>query len=321
MRSLLLFLLLLFVGPQSWAFQYQIEAKSLLQPSLVRAQQISSFFEREGFWSVRGASFVQAGRPFDFAYVNHTWDKALLLKEGLVAPADKMGLIMRDEKLGGAVFHFQFEGSSYVLVALGFTGAELQTVLAPLKPKESFSKWSWLIPQAQAAEAACDPKTSAAGMLAASSSNLEDGALLRTIGKCAVDAVQGVRQSAESTLDFFKKLATDPGALWTEMKGSFMELKDFVLNIKSEMQDIIATFGSLPAEQKMQIACTMTGELLGGVVQSAFAAGAMAKVLPIVLMKLRKSAALLAQLADLRKRGFKVPDLNLATKEVLSCAY
>jgi hypothetical protein len=321
MRALLL-LLFIFVGPRSWAFQYQIETKGLLHPSLLKAQQLARTFESEGLWSVRSASLLQAGMPFDFAYVNQNWDKALLVKEGLVAPADKMGVIIRDEKLGASIFHFQIEGSSYVLMALGFSSAELKQVLAPFRPRATASsKWSLLINTAFAAEADCDPKTTAQQTLARSSAGLEDGAVLRMIGKCGLDALQGVKQSAEGTVNFFKKLVSDPAALWNEMKNSFSELKEFALNMKAEITGMIDTLGNMPAEQKLQIACTMTGEVLGGAIQAAILAGTLTKIIPMAIAKLRKASSLLAKLGELKKQGYKTPDLNLATKEILSCAY
>lgn len=318
MRGLLLILFIL-IGPRSWAFQYKIEGNGLLQPSLIKAQGLASLFAREGLWSVRGASFAQAGMPFDFVYVDHNWDKAILIKEGLSAPADKTGIIIRDEKLGGSVFHFQREGSSYVLVALGFTTAELQSLLSPLKPKSSFSKWSLLVNSAQAAED-CDNPPNALSNLAESSASLEDAVILRKIGQCAVDAWQGIKKSGEDTLGFFKKLATDPGALWGEMKDSFLQLKEFSLNIKSEVQNAISSFGAMPTEQKLQVACTMAGQTLMGVAEGLLVGGALAKVLPMLILKLRQSASLLAKLGELKKRGYNVPDLNTATREVLSCA-
>lgn len=318
MRGILLILFIL-VGPRSWAFQYKIETDNLLKPSLIKAQGLSNHFASEGLWSVRGASFVQAGMPFDFVYVSHNWDKAILIKEGLRAPADKTGIIIRDEKLGGSVFHFQREGSSYVLLALGFSSAELQTLLAPLKPKSSFSKWSLFVNSAQAAEE-CDNQPKALGNLAESSASLEDAAILRKIGQCSVDAWQGIKKSGEDTLSFFKKLATDPSALWGEMKESFVQLKEFALNIKSEVQSVIASFGAMPTEQKLQVACTMAGQTLMGVAEGLLAGGALAKILPMLVLKLRQSASLLAKLAELKKRGYNVPDLNTATREVLSCA-
>lgn len=318
MRGLLLILFIL-IGPRSWAFQYQIETQSLLQPSLIKAQRLSGIFASGGLWSVRGASFAQVGMPFDFVYTSHNWDKVVLVKEGLIAPADKTGVLLRDEKLGGTVFNFQFEGSRYVLVALGFSSGELQTLLAPLKPRSSFSKWSLLMNSAHAAEI-CDSKTTALGALAESSAELEDGALMRTLGKCGADAWQGAKQSGESTLNFFKKLATSPSELWTEMKDSFLQLKELVLNLKSEVQTALSFFGSIPAEQKMQIACTMGGELLAGAAQALVAAGTLAKILPMLIAKLRQSTSLLMRLAELKKRGYNVPDLNSATREVLSCA-
>ncbi len=312
---------LLLCGLKSWAFQYQMEAEGLLRPSLTRAAQFANAFEGHGLWSIRGASLVQAGMPFDFAYVNHNWDKAILVKEGLRAPADKMGVIFRDEKNTASLFHLQIDGSSYVVMALGFGAAELREVLAPFKPRQSYSKWSFLISSAQAMDTMCDPLSSAQSTLAASAHEIEDGPLLRTIGKCGMDAYQGMKQSAEGTLDFFKKLATNPSALWSEMKDSFIELKEFALNIKSELQNFFNAIRTMPAEQKAQVACTAIGELIMGVAQGALAAGALAKTLPLLVVKLRRSMSLLTKLGDLKSRGYHIPDLNLATKEILSCAY
>jgi hypothetical protein len=270
---------------------------------------------------VRGSSFAQAGMPFDFVYVDQSWEKVLLVKEGLKAPADKIGVIFRDQKVGAFLFHFQMDGSSYVVMALGFSSDELFKVLAPFQPKKSYSKWTLLFNSAYAMDTDCDTQMRIQKSLAANSAALEDGMVLRTIGKCGADAWQGVKQSATDTLDFFKKLATDPQALWGEMKESFLQLKEFALNIKSEMNSLLITLRNMPTEQKMQVVCTMTGELIAGAAQAALAAGSLAKTVPLLLEKLRKSMALLSKLGELRKMGVKTPDLNLATKEILSCAY
>lgn len=320
MAYLTLLIFIFFYSPAQ-GFQYSVETNTILQPSLLRAQQLSQHFERNGFFSIRGESFIHANKPYDFVYVNQYWNKAFLIKEGLQAPNEILNTINKDKNLDVHLFHFELEKSSYVLLALGFSTEELITILSPLKSKNAVSKWSLLLPSAQAGEGSCQMSSpSAISIIKNSGTQLEEGMVLRTIGKCASDAMEGVKKSGENTLDFFKKLATNPNQLWKEMKNSFLELKEITFNLKNEIENILTQLGKLPSEQYRQLICLITGKTVGAALQLTLTAGSAIKLLPSIINQLRTLAVYLSKIAQMERLGIKVPNFNWITNKVLSCA-
>ena len=77
----------------------------------------------------------------------------------------------------------------------------------------------------------------------------------------------------------------------------------------------------LSTEQKTQMACTLAGTVMGGAVQSMLVGGALTKILPGLLLKVKESAALLKKIASLEQLGIRFPDKSFLAREVLSCAY
>lgn len=313
---------ILFFSLNASAFEYKIEESSLLHPSALQGHQLTQMFAKKGFRSLSDASLVQTGLPFDKAFVSSNWENVLLLKAGLKAPANIEGRLIEDSKVGVTVIHFQFEGTPYVLVSLNNSRDELQDIVKPwLKSKSPVSSaaWSMFFPQAHAL--ACPPYKDVAKGLQNTAAHIEKNEMFQSIGRCALDAMQGAKSSAEDTLQFFKKLVTDPTSLWSEMKESFVQLKEFALNIQTELQQTFETISSLPTEMKTKMACSLAGTVMVGAVQAALSGAAIGRVLPSLLLKVKGSTAMLKKIAGLENLGVKFPNKSGMMQEVMSCAF
>jgi hypothetical protein len=314
---------ILFFSLKVGAFEYQIEESSLLHPSALQGHKLTQIFAKKGFRSLSDASLVSTGLPFDKAFVSDNWNKVLLLKAGLKAPANIEGRLIEDANVGVSVIHFQFEGTPYVLVSLNNSRDELRDIVKPwLKSNSSVAgsvAWSMFFPQAHAL--ACPSYGDVTRGLKSTSEYIENNEMFQSIGQCALDAMQGAKSSAENTLGFFKKLVSDPTALWSEMKESFVQLKDFAQNIQAELQQTLETASRLKSEEKLQLACTFAGTVMVGAVQAILSGAAIGRVLPSLLLKVKGTTTMLKKISGLENLGLKFPNKSGMMQEVMSCAF
>ncbi|MNT05504.1 hypothetical protein D3C72_1401250 [compost metagenome] len=280
---------------------------------------MTEFFSKKGFRSLSDASLVSTGLPFDKVFVSANWEKVLLLKAGLKAPANIEGRLIEDSSVGVSVVHFQFEGTPYVLVSLNNSRDELQDIVKPWLKSKSSVAWSLFFPQAQAL--ACPDYKSVTKGLETTAAYIEKNEMFQSIGRCALDAMQEAKSSATDTLNFFKKLVSDPKELWSEMKESFVQLREFALNIQTELQQTFETMTHLPSEMKTRLACSLAGTVMVGAVQAALNPASLVRVLPSLLLKVKGSAATLKEIANLEKLGIKLPNKSGMMQEAMSCAF
>ena len=309
----------LFFSLKVGAFEYKIEEASLLRPSHLQGYKLTQIFAQKGFRSLSDASLVSTGLPFDKAFVSHNWEKVLLLKAGLKAPTHIEGRLIEEKSLGVSVIHFQFEGTPYVLLSINNSRDELQEIVKPWLKSKSSVAWSFFFPQARAT--VCPRHQDVTRALLSTSAHIEKNEMFQSIGRCALDAMQGAKNSAEDTLSFFKKLVSDPTALWSEMKESFVQLKEFALNIQTELQQAFETISNLPTEMKTKMACSLAGSVMVGAVQAALSGAAIGRVLPSLLLKVKSSASMLKEIANLERLGIKLPNKSGMMQEVMSCAF
>jgi hypothetical protein len=265
------------------------------------------------------ASLVPTGLPFDKVFVSSNWEKVLLLKAGLKAPANIEGRLIEEKSLGVSVIHFQFQGTPYVLLSLNNSREEFKDIVKPwLKSDASFA-WSMFFPPAQAT--VCPRFQDVSRLLKESAAHVENNEVLQGVGRCALDALHAAKSSAQDTLDFFKKLVSDPAQLWSEMKESFVQLKEFAFNIQSELQQTFETITNLPIDLKKALSCTLAGAIMAGAVQAALNGASIGRLLPALLLKVKGSASMLKKIADLEKLGIKLPNRSGMMQEVMSCAF
>lgn len=292
-----------------------------MHPSILEAYEFKSTFQKHGYQSLSDTSLIQIGLAFDHAYVSEGWRSSFLLKAGLSVPEKMEGKVLKDHHLNIYVLHFRHQDTPYMLMGLDMTEAQFLKVVRPWIKKSSLGIFSMLaiIPSAHANED-CEISPSEVSTLAVASNQLESSALLSKIGECGMDALKGGVGRVQDTLDFFKKLATNPSELWAETKASFRELKSFVLNIKSELQEVFKNFSGSDLNQKLALACSITGSIFVSAAQSmVMGPGALARALPLMMLKLKKTSAILSRLGILKKQGVKLPDNERLTSEVISC--
>jgi hypothetical protein len=324
--------LLLLIGQQGTSFaqnpapsfQYKIDNFTLANSSPLQAYQMSKWFASQGYRALSSRSVLSKQLHFDFAFVGANLEKALLLKSGLRAPAEIMNTVLTDEKSKTTVFHFEMEGTPYVLVAMNLSSSELKDLVRPwLKQKQTASlKWRLLIgEQAHAIAPVCGSwmANQMKETLSKTASHIDANEMLQSIGRCSAQALDGISSSVSDSLDFFKKLATDPSALWTEMKDSFIELKNFALNIQEELGPALDAVAGLTTEQKTQMACTLAGKLVASAAQAFVSGAALAKALPMMLLKLKQTTATLVKMARLEKLGINFGNKSKLAEEVIAC--
>ncbi|KYG66136.1 hypothetical protein AZI86_03480 [Bdellovibrio bacteriovorus] len=309
-----------FLSFTAWSFEYKIDQASLLNPSSLQIYKISQMLSANGFHSISDLNLTTAGFTFDRAFVSHQWQSSMILKSGLQVPDTMLGKVITDEGLGVQVLHFKVEETYYMLMGMDMTKGEFKEAAKPwITSSDVSAKFSWLLPQAHAVTCMTGPQN----RVGKTADSLESDSILRAIGKCGTDALSGFTGSVSSTLSFFKRLATEPGKLWAETKQSFVELKNFVMNINSELKEAFAAFQSLPSEEKAAIACTIAGQVLGDAAQGLVGAGALAglaKLLPSLLLKIKAGLKTVVQGLELRNKGLKIPDGSVLAREAMSCA-
>lgn len=319
MKFLLLFVATFF-SFTAWSFEYKIDQASLLNPSSLQIYKISQTLSANGFHSISDLNLTTAGFAFDRAFVSHQWQSSMVLKSGLQVPNSMLGKVVSDDGLGVHVLHFKVEEAYYMLMGMDMTKGEFREAAKPWITSSDVSvKFGWLVPQAQAVTCLTGPQN----RMRNTADSLESDSILKAIGKCGTDALSGFTGSISSTLSFFKRLATEPKKLWAETKQSFVELKNFVMNINSELKQVFAAFQSLPSEEKAAIACTIAGQVLGDAAQALAGAGALAglaKMLPSLLLKIKAGLKTVVQGLELRNKGLKIPEGSILAREAMSCA-
>lgn len=266
-------------------------------------------------------NLTSAGFFFDRAFVSHKWKSGFVLKTGLRVPNSLLGKVMENEGLGIQVLHFEIEKTPYMLIGIDMTRGEFREAARSwITSSDASVKFAWLLPQAHAVSCMTATKNPFSGSTVMA---FETDGILKAIGKCGTDALSGFTGSVSSTLNFFKRLATEPQKLWAETKQSFVELKDFVLNIHTELNETLAALQSLPAEEKAEIACVFAGQALGTVAQALTGAGAIAglvKAFPSLLLKIKSAAKIIAEAMRLRQKGLPIPNSSFLAREAMSCA-
>ena len=320
------FLVGFFVLVFSWhvqAFQYRIDSDSLFKASPLQAYEFSKWFETKGYRSLSSRSVLSHQLPFDFVYAGPMLEKALLVKSGLRVPTAELNKLIVDTKSQTIAVHLELDDVPYLVLAVNIDKDEVHNLLKPwLKRKEQASSWKWKLFFGARANAGgmwdCGVRPMNSG-IANTVSFIESNELLQSVGRCGAQALQGAASSVGSSLEFFKKLATDPSALWVEMKNSYIELKTFAINIQNEIGPAMDAIAGLSSEQKTQMICTMTGQMVVSAAQAFVSGAALAKALPLMILKMKQMSGVLVRLADLEKRGVFLANKSKIVDEVIAC--
>lgn len=317
MKIALIFHFLLF-GLPALAFEYHLDEGSLIRPSFYQRYQLTEHFQKFDLTTLTQQNLSAAGRRFDAIYVDSRFQKKLLLKAGLGVPENIEGQILVEPNLDLLAFHFKFDGTPYLLIALNFSKEDFQKIVSPWI-KQKYSILWWLAPQPVFANENCYESPQPWSRLISVKSDIEQNSILRSVGRCGADAIARATQSANDTLDFFKNLATNPKKVWQEIKASADELTNLTLNFRVEISSLFESLTGLTEEQKVQLACSISGSILtkaltGGGVLSLGA------LLPKMIQQLKKVGALLKEISSIEKKGVLLPNKSFLTQEALHCA-
>lgn len=317
--KLLLLCLGLWFTSLALAFEYQIDEKRILNPSILDAHDLKEHFSSKGLKTFSDTSLLKAGLPFDQLFVSYLWNQSVVLKAGLKVPKDLEGKIIAQSSMDLLVFHFRYRDTPYMLLAFNMKADELKEMVRPWLKDEGISFWSLLFPKAYANT--CEFDASPVVPLHQTSNSISSHEIMKKIGQCGMDALKGVGDSLSSSLDFFKTLATNPKELWAETKAAFVQLKSFVLNIKTELNGIFQNLSQIDLNQKLKLACSFTGSLVTAAVQGlVMGPGATARLIPALMQKLKKTSDYIEKIARLRHRGHPNLDEEKLIVEVMSCA-
>lgn len=314
--KLLLLLVSTLISFHAWSFEYQIDQASLLNPSPLQIYKISKTLSANGYHSMSDMNLTQAGFAFDRVFVSHKWQSGIVLKAGLKVPENLRGKVLEDVKLGVQILHFEIENTPYMVMGMDMTGGEFREAFKPwISSGDASTKWAWMIPKAHAVTCMTGQPTYHRSL-----KEVDNDVILRAIGKCGADVLGGAVSSVSSTWSFFKRLATEPRKLWQETKQSFVELKDFVLNMGTELSAAFASFKQLTTEEKTEMACIMAGQVLGTVGQALVGGAALAKLGPQLLVMLKKGVFYLHKGAELAAKGVQLPSKSFLAREAMACA-
>lgn len=316
MMKLLMIMICLLITQRLLAFEYQIEKEQIANPSISTAYELKTYFEKFSYNSFADRDLLKAGFLFDQAFSDYQFKKSFVIKAGLGVSDKIEGKLIHDQKLGVHVFHFRFKNIPYMLMAFDFEEKELKNILHPWLREEKVSLLSFFINSAHAET--CE-ENGTNQFLHKTSRAIESNEILKAIGKCGLSALQGLGEAVDSKVDFFEQLATNPSAVWTETKKSFVEFKKFILNFQTELEDIYSNLKGVSLEQKIQMACTFTGQLIAMSGQALITGGiASSQLLPALLLKLKTVSSTFKELALLEKYGFKLSKTKL--DEVIQCS-
>lgn len=240
-----------------------VDPEAFLNPSIWKSQLL--FQSLKGDWRIHQNPQVRKELPFDFVIVNSDWSKALLFKEGFQISAQDFAETL------------EFENQKYLVVALGLKSFEWQELKQILRQDQSSSAFFHFVIPKSAANSTCQATTSK-DSLKEMTLTLNEKNYLQQVGDCSLQVFAGAQQQGLATLEFFQSLANNPLALVSHMKEPFNAFKNLVMDMKNQTTQMLDSLQGLTANEKQDLACLITGELLMGMGTGVLLPGAPEKM-------------------------------------------
>ncbi len=121
--------------------------------------------------------------PFDRIFITDRWQKSLLLKAGIQAPTSVERQILFSSNQEVQAFHFTYEKTAYLLVAINLSKEELENIVRPWQ-RHKTSVISIFIPTANAA-VTCATAPKPWSKMQETVGYIESEAILKSIGRCS----------------------------------------------------------------------------------------------------------------------------------------
>ena len=197
---------------------------------------------------------------------------------------------------------------------------QFEKICQSVTEKSTFSFRKYLIKNlistAQADEL-CPAKNLNLNHIASVATEISQNVLAQKIGTCAVDAVRSALKTYKGAVDGAVSILTNPLELWHQISEQAIALKDFVMNLKSEVMGLYESLKTMDTEMILAVGCQLAGELLASASLSALGGAGIVKLtqkLVQIFNKLKNSKTLISRLSVLSKSG-----KSETAREVLSC--
>jgi hypothetical protein len=150
----------------------------------------------------------------------------------------------------------------FSLYMKGHKFSEFQKVCADLNKKTVFSFKKYLlnnvVTTAQA-QVECPDENKNLNDISQVTTNLTDSVLAQKISTCAIDAVRSALKTYKGAVDGAVSILTNPLELWDQISQQARALKDFVMNLKSEVMGLYSAMKNMDTELIWTIGCQLAG--------------------------------------------------------------
>lgn len=303
-----LFFLFFFSAQISFALSYKSVPSDLYPYMDIHeiSQKLKAFQFLEMDLKKKGNIF---NNSFDQLYFNPQEEKQLaILKLDIQLDSGQKILKLSDSEF---VCHGQTMRDRYFSLYLkGQNFSDFQKLCVNLNQKTIFSFKKYLlkniVPVAYAEIECPDPKSGNLTDISKVANNLTDSVLAQKISTCAIDAVRSALKTYKGAVDGAVSILTNPFELWDQISQQARALKDFVMNLKSEVMGLYSAMKNMDTELIWTIGCQLAGELLAGASLSALGGAGIVKLtqkLVQIFNRLKESQTLITRLSQLSRKG------------------
>lgn len=238
-------------------------------------------FDEARFATSLGLEIISEGNPYNFLgvntmYANDSLSRQMMVMTDVPAELKEMRIIRAK---GYLIVEIPKSPTTYISMALVGIGEE------EIKQKiTTTSVWEKILHELDPFKKAYSgedpdcaygtPATPGIGELAAAyGTNFLKGTL-----KCVSNVLHGVWDSTGGRVAGFIEgvgnLINDPKGFWDKKVEGMKNMVDFVSNFDTKMKEMLGTFAKIPAETKVQMACSFIGNLGADALLAVLAGGA-----------------------------------------------
>jgi hypothetical protein len=256
----------------------------------------------------------------DFVYQSSDGKKLMSIKGGIRSLNSNSSELIWNEQLKIYIFHFKTNSTHYVAVLQNFERLEAEKILKALSPPMSAGLFYQIFsPNAAHAQDNCTLPNDTKKEIGRIAVSIEEQGISSLLGRCITQSYRGAKQSANSKIDYFKKLITNPMSLWSEMVDSMRALQHLALNLKSEIQAFYHSVLHLPSQLKADIACNLVGEMTADLLMGATTGALFAKAVAESLLKIRSVFNSIKLITQLDRYGINKTSQTSIIQQVLTC--
>lgn len=297
--------------------RYEFADEELLDFASYEALLVSERLTGFALSSYPGTNFRRLGLPFDQLYHSAGLQKMVALKFGLRPEGLKDAGLINVEREGVVVWHGKIHGLWALVVATGMSADELGALVAPWKEARTVN-FDWVFPRAHASEY-CQSVQLLHGPLEEFATSLSVQQMSAQIGSCLATAAHGLAENLKNTLDFYRRVATEPLALWREFKQGMAAFGQVIVNLRSEVAGLLERMRHFSPAVKAEVVCGMAGQVLGAAGQAlVLGPAALARAVPGLTLKFKAAVERLSELNLLTRRLPPDKSRGLA-RELLQC--